>query len=187
MNRRKIRSSIFLQVYKFLLCLVKEENLSAINDLASYFYWMVATHNDILSDSNHIRLEALLLYIEPLYNALNHILQNFMYRMLQNVVSGGIISINCTLHFDPAREDVSFGVGTICSKFYCSQVEKDKEQLADLSSTLPTARMQCWPKIQCNTVHQNAVQCKSQYHALHRTVMYHSIQSNKSVLVRFVI
>ena len=31
----------------------------------------------------------------------------------------------------------------MCSKLYDSQVEKDKEQLADLSPTLPTARIQC--------------------------------------------
>ena len=80
MNRSKIGSSIFLHVYKFLLCPVKEEDLNAIippdNDLASYFSRIVATHNYILSDSNHIRLEALLLYIEPLYTALYHIPQN---------------------------------------------------------------------------------------------------------------
>ena len=133
---------------------------------------MVATHNDFPSDANHMTRQDLrrccfisthfillwcrmLMYIKCLLH-------------LQNV-SGGIISINCSLHFDPAREDVSFGVGTICSKFYDSQVEKDKEQLANLSPTLPTAWIQCWPKIQCNTVHQNVVQCKRQYHALHRT------------------
>ena len=93
-------------------------------------------HIDPLSSSQHVRGERKIISINSTLNAATlFFISDLNCGKIVDLYCGASqskellsVQINCHLHFDPAREDVSFGFGTICSKFYDSEVEKDKEQ-----------------------------------------------------------